>query len=77
MTLRRDSACFLAARKERTAMAAPSGLPVLIAGLAGSKRAGDEPFHEVLHLIAERLVQHCDAVLRVGGESKGQGEVAN
>ena len=39
--------------------------------LAGSKKVGDEPFNEIFHPIAERLLTHCDAVLRVGGESKG------
>jgi hypothetical protein len=39
--------------------------------LAGSKRVGDEPFNEIFHPIAERLLAHCDAVLRVGGASQG------
>jgi len=39
--------------------------------LAGSKQIGDEPFNEIFHPIAERLLEKCDAVLRVGGESKG------
>jgi len=39
--------------------------------LAGSKRIGDEPFHEIFHPIAIRLVERCDAVLRVGGPSAG------
>jgi len=44
-------------------------LPLL--HLAGSKQIGDEPFNEIFHPIAERLLEKCDAVLRVGGESKG------
>ncbi len=39
--------------------------------LAGSKQVGDEAFDEIFHPIAERLLERCDAVLRVGGESKG------
>lgn len=39
--------------------------------LAGSQRVGDEPFNEIFHPIAERLLGHCDAVLRVGGASQG------
>ena len=39
--------------------------------LAGSKKVGDEPFNEIFHPIAERLLEKCDAVLRVGGASQG------
>lgn len=39
--------------------------------LAGSKQIGDEPFNEIFHPIAERLLEKCDAVLRVGGASQG------
>jgi ADP-ribose pyrophosphatase len=39
--------------------------------LAGSQKIGDEAFNEIFHPIAERLLEHCDAVLRVGGESQG------
>jgi hypothetical protein len=39
--------------------------------LAGSRRIGDAPFDEVFHPIAERLVTHCDGILRIGGPSKG------
>lgn len=39
--------------------------------LAGSKQVGDEAFNEIFHPIAERLLERCDAVLRVGGDSKG------
>ena len=44
-------------------------LPLLY--LAGSKQVGDEPYDEIFHPIAERLLEKCDAVLRVGGDSKG------
>ena len=46
-------------------------LALPLVALAGSKRIGDEPFEEVFHPIAERLLEHCDAVLRVGGSSQG------
>jgi hypothetical protein len=39
--------------------------------LAGSKQVGDDAFNEIFHPIAERLLEKCDAVLRVGGESNG------
>lgn len=39
--------------------------------LAGSKEIGDEPFNEIFHPIAERLLEKCDAILRVGGASQG------
>ncbi len=39
--------------------------------LAGSKQMGDEAFNEIFHPIAKRLLEKCDAVLRVGGDSKG------
>jgi hypothetical protein len=42
---------------------------------AGSKRIGDEPFNEIFHPIAIRLLEKCDAVLRVGGPSSGADEM--
>lgn len=39
--------------------------------LAGSEKTGDEPFNKIFHPIAERLLDKCDAVLRVGGASQG------
>jgi hypothetical protein len=39
--------------------------------LAGSTHVGDEAFDEIFHPIAERLLEKCDGVLRVGGDSKG------
>jgi hypothetical protein len=42
-----------------------------LAALAGSKQIGDEAFNEVFHPVAERLLEKCDAVLRVGGASQG------
>jgi hypothetical protein len=44
-------------------------LPLL--HLAGSSQVGDEAYNEIFHPIAERLLEKCDAVLRVGGASKG------
>lgn len=44
-------------------------LPLL--ALAGSKETGDEIFNEIFHPIAVRLLDKCDAVLRVGGPSSG------
>ena len=42
-----------------------------LVALAGSSRVGDEAFNEIFHPIAERLLERCDAVLRVGGPSQG------
>lgn len=43
--------------------------------LAGSERIGDAVFDEIFHPIAKRLLARCDAVLRVGGASKGADEM--
>ncbi len=42
-----------------------------LVSLAGSRRVGDEAFNKIFHPIAERLLAHCDGVLRVGGASQG------
>ena len=39
--------------------------------LAGSTKVGDALFNEIFHPISERLLEKCDAVLRVGGASQG------
>jgi hypothetical protein len=39
--------------------------------LAGSAQVGDRAFNEIFHPIAERLLAHCQGVLRVGGASQG------
>jgi hypothetical protein len=39
--------------------------------LVGSQQVGDEAFNEVFHPIAERILTHCDGVLRIGGASQG------
>lgn len=46
-------------------------LALPLVALAGSRRIGDEPFTEIFHPVAERLVEHCDAILRMGGPSQG------
>ncbi len=38
---------------------------------AGGKQVGDALYDHVLHPTAHRLLSHCDAVLRLAGESKG------
>ena len=38
---------------------------------AGSGQTGDRIFNEIFHPIAIRLIDHCDAVLRIGGPSAG------
>ena len=43
--------------------------------LAGSRQIGDEAFNEIFHPIATRLLEKCDAVLRVGGPSAGADEM--
>jgi hypothetical protein len=42
-----------------------------LVALAGSRQVGDDAFNEIFHPIAERLLERCDAVLRVGGPSAG------
>ncbi len=32
---------------------------------------GGHPFEEIFHLVAERLLERCDACLRIGGPSEG------
>jgi hypothetical protein len=44
-------------------------LPLL--ELAGSKMPGDEVWNEIQYPVAHRLLEKCDAVLRLEGESKG------
>ncbi|MBL0134501.1 MAG: DUF4406 domain-containing protein [Chitinophagaceae bacterium] len=44
---------------------------------AGSKEIGDEAFNEIFHPVAIRLIDHCDAVLRIGGPSAGADEMVN
>src|SRR4051812_43691172 len=39
--------------------------------VAGGKNLGDPVFTEFFHPVAIRLIDHCDAVLRVGGPSSG------
>jgi len=42
---------------------------------AGSQGIGDAVFDEIFHPISRRLVQKCDACLRIGGPSKGADEM--
>ena len=42
---------------------------------AGSQHIGDPAFDEIFHPIARRLVQRCDACLRIGGPSQGADEM--
>jgi hypothetical protein len=46
-------------------------LALPLVDLAGSTQIGDAAFNEIFHPIAERLLVRCDAVLRVGGASRG------
>ena len=46
-------------------------LALPLVALAGSRRVGDAAFEEIFHPIAERLLERCDAVLRMGGPSAG------
>jgi hypothetical protein len=48
-------------------------LPLI--ALAGSERVGDAVFDEIFHPVARRLLDRCDAVLRVGGPSAGADEM--
>jgi hypothetical protein len=50
-------------------------LALPLVDLAGSREVGDQAFNEVFHPIAIRLLEKCDAVLRVGGPSAGADEM--
>jgi len=50
-------------------------LPIIEA--AGSKTVGDEVFNEIFYPIAVKLIDHCDAILRIGGASSGADEMVN
>jgi len=50
-------------------------LPLIEA--AGSKKMGDETFNKIFHPVAVQLIDHCDAVLRIGGPSAGADEMIN
>jgi hypothetical protein len=43
--------------------------------IAGSRAVGDVVFDEIFHPIARRLLERCDAVLRIGGASAGADEM--
>ena len=47
-------------------------LPLL--EVAGSKAVGDKLYDEIVYPAANRLLSHCDAVLRLAGDSKGADE---
>ena len=42
--------------------------------LAGSVKPGDEAWEEIQYPVAHRLLQKCDAILRLEGASKGADE---
>ncbi len=44
---------------------------------AGSHGIGDAVFDEIFHPISRRLVQKCDACLRIGGASAGADEMVS
>lgn len=50
-------------------------LPLIEA--AGSIAVGDAIFNEIFHPLAVQLIDHCDAVLRIGGASSGADEMVN
>ena len=50
-------------------------LPLIDA--AGSSETGDAIFNEIFHPIAIRLIDHCDAVYRIGGPSRGADEMVS
>ena len=41
--------------------------------VAGGQSVGDALYGKILHPAAGRLLQHCDALLRLAGASKGAG----
>jgi len=53
-----------------------AALALPLIALAGSTHVGDAAFDDIFHPIARRLLERCDAVLRVGGASAGADEMA-
>ena len=47
---------------------------LLVARAAGSQQVGDQVSEQCLHPVASRLLERCDAVLRIPGESTGEDE---
>jgi hypothetical protein len=50
-------------------------LPLIEA--AGSTQIGDDAFNEIFHPVSIQLIDHCDAILRIGGPSTGADEMVN
>jgi hypothetical protein len=46
-----------------------------LVALAGSERIGDAAWDELMHPIGRMLAERCDAVLRIGGPSRGADEM--
>ncbi|RDC64367.1 DUF4406 domain-containing protein [Adhaeribacter pallidiroseus] len=44
---------------------------------AGSKQTGDAVFNAIFHPVAIRLIDKCDAVLRIGSASQGADEMVS
>jgi hypothetical protein len=44
---------------------------------AGSKKTGDRIYNEIFHPVAIQLIDHCDAILRIGGPSSGADEMVS
>ncbi|MDF2475879.1 MAG: hypothetical protein K0S24_1362 [Sphingobacterium sp.] len=42
--------------------------------LAGSTKVGDQQWEEIQYPVAHQMLEKCDAVLRINGESKGADE---
>ena len=42
--------------------------------LAGSKKTGDKVWEEIQYPVAHRMLEKCDAILRLDGSSKGADE---
>jgi hypothetical protein len=68
-----ESAALPLFRKEHIPMIGEwVALPLI--ELAGSAKPGDGPWEEVQYPVAHRLLEKCDAVLRLEGASKGADE---
>src|SRR5215207_1441106 len=46
-------------------------LAIPLLKIAGSKKPGDAVYEEILYPVAHRLLEKCDAVLRLDGASAG------
>lgn len=68
-----DMALFLYRKGHLPVLGEWFALPLI--ETAGSKEMGDTLWNELFHPVAIRLIEKCDALLRIGGPSQGADEM--